>query len=410
MISIIGIVSVLAIAFLLSEDRSAVQVRYALQTIILIIVVAAVALLTPVGAAILDTMRAGVSSVIEYANEGIEFAFGPLALPENGFIVAFQILPIIIFIASLVSVLFHIGVMNLIIRVIGGTLRFVTGATRLESTVAAANIFVGMIESPLTILPYLKKMTRSQIFVLMSCGLSSVAGTVLVAYAAMGVDLNLLLVAAFLGAPGGLLFGRILVPETEEQFDISSISNASDQADEERAGSIVEAATSGALMGMQIMISVIAVLVAFIALIALLNGILGGLGGLVGFPQLSMELILGYVFAPLMFLIGVPWDEAMQAGVFFGQKIILTDFIAYTNFVAMMDSFSTQGSVAMTVAICGFANLGGAGILVAGLTAVMPERKRELSQLGLKAVLAGALSNLHSAGIVSALMALKALV
>lgn len=408
MIGILGSALLLLVAYLLSEARSSVLLKYAARTYGLIIVFALVAILTPVGTAILDTMSRGVSSIIEYAQAGISFTFGSLADPANGFIVAFQVMPIIVFIASLVSVLFHIGVMRLIIRFIGGVLSWITGVTRLEGTVAAANIFIGMIEAPLTILPYLAKMSRAQIFVLMSCGLSSVAGTVLVAYAAMGVDLNLLLIAAFLGAPGGLLFGRILVPETETPFDLPE--DAAEQADDPtKSGSVIEAATDGAITGMQIMINVIAILIAFIGIIALLNGILGGLGSLAGLSQLSLELILGYIFAPFMFLVGVPWEEAVLAGNLFGQKIVANDFIAYTNFMGMADQFGTAGTVAVTIALCGFANLGGAGILVAGLSSVMPERRAEISKLGLKAVLAGALSNLNTAAIVSAIYAIKAL-
>ena len=407
MIGIVGSALIVALAVLLSEQRSAVRFVDAGKTYALIVVVALIAILTPVGTAALSTMSAGVSSIIVYAQAGIEFVYGSLADPRNGFVLAFQILPIIVFIASLVSVLFHIGVMKWVIRLIGGALSWVTGASRLEATCAAANIFVGMIEAPLTILPYLPKMSRSQIFVLMSCGLSSVAGTVLVAYAAMGIDLNLLLIAAFLGAPGGLLFGRLLVPETQEPFDITSAPSAKD--DPTRAGSVIEAATEGAITGMQIMINVTAILIAFIGIIALLNGIIGGLGSLAGVSNLSLQLILGYIFAPLMFLVGVPWEEAIQAGNLFGQKLVVSEFIAYTNFSASADAFGPEATIAITIALCGFANLGGAGILVAGLSSVMPERRAEISKLGFKAVLAGSLSNLNAAAIVSAIYAVKAL-
>lgn len=395
----------LAVAVLLSEARGAIHYVNAAKALALQIAIAVLALVTPVGQAVLQALSSGVVEAISYANEGIGFVFGPLADPASGLILALQVLPVIIFIATIMAVLFHIGVMTWVIRIIGGALRFLTGASRLESTCGAANIFVGMAESPLTVLPYLPKISRAQLFVMMSLGLSSVAGTVLVAYSALGIRSDLLLTAAFMAPAGGILFGRLLVPETEEPFDLdegddtgpSNLSNAS---------SLIEAATDGATLGMQIMLSVIAVLIGFIAGIALLNGILGGVGSLLGFPELSLELIIGYAFAPISFIIGVPWEETTQAGVFLGQKVVLNEFLAYANFAPVADNFSAAGQIALTVAMCGFANFGGLAILIAGLGAAVPERKAEISKLGIKALLAGTLSNFTSAAIVSVLFAL----
>lgn len=395
----------LAVAVLLSEARGAIHYVNAVKALALQIAIAVLALVTPVGQAVLQTLSSGVVEAISYANEGIGFVFGPLADPASGLILALQVLPVIIFIATIMAVLFHIGVMTWVIRIIGGGLRFLTGASRLESTCGAANIFVGMAESPLTVLPYLPKISRAQLFVMMSLGLSSVAGTVLVAYSALGIRSDLLLTAAFMAPAGGILFGRLLVPETGEAFDLgegddtgpSNLSNAS---------SLIEAATDGATLGMQIMLSVIAVLIGFIAGIALLNGVLGGVGTLLGFPELSLELIIGYAFAPISYIIGVPWEETTQAGVFLGQKVVLNEFLAYANFSPVADNFSAAGQIALTVAMCGFANFGGLAILIAGLGAAVPERKAEISKLGIKALLAGTLSNFTSAAIVSVLFAL----
>jgi concentrative nucleoside transporter, CNT family len=395
----------LAVAVLLSEARGSIHYVNAAKALALQIAIAVLALVTPVGQAVLQALSSGVVEAISYANEGIGFVFGPLADPASGLILALQVLPVIIFIATIMAVLFHIGVMTWVIRIIGGALRFLTGASRLESTCGAANIFVGMAESPLTVLPYLPKISRAQLFVMMSLGLSSVAGTVLVAYSALGIRSDLLLTAAFMAPAGGILFGRMLVPETEEPFDLdegddtgpSNLSNAS---------SLIEAATDGATLGMQIMLSVIAVLIGFIAGIALLNGILGGVGSLLGFPELSLELIIGYAFAPISYIIGVPWEETTQAGVFLGQKVVLNEFLAYANFAPVADNFSAAGQIALTVAMCGFANFGGLAILIAGLGAAVPERKAEISKLGIKALLAGTLSNFTSAAIVSVLFAL----
>ncbi|MFT4630444.1 MAG: CNT family concentrative nucleoside transporter [Dinoroseobacter sp.] len=401
MIAIVGIIALLGIAFLFSESRKSVQIDGVVKTLLLQIAIAVFALVTPIGAGVLNVLKQGVEKGIGYGNVGIEYIFGSLALPENGFVLAFQVFPIIIFIASVFSVLFHLRIMDLVIKVLGGGIRFITGASRLESTCAAANIFIGMTEAPLVILPYLKRISRSQLFIVMAVGLSSVAGTVLVAFASLGIRIDLLLTAAFMAAPAGLLIGRILVPETGTPFDIGESAESKAELDASRASSVIEAASNGAMIGMQVFLNVLAVLLAFVALIALLNGILGGVGAWFGFPQLSMELILGYLFSPISFLIGIPWEEAQRAGALLGQKLILNEFVAYANFAPNMDTFSAHGQIVITIALCGFANFGGVGILVAGLSAVVPERKSEISSLGVKAVLAGTLANFMSASIVS---------
>ncbi|MEP1420678.1 MAG: nucleoside transporter C-terminal domain-containing protein [Erythrobacter sp.] len=405
LIGLLGIAVLIGVAVLLSEARGHIHYINAAKALTLQIAIAVLALVTPAGQAVLQTLSSGVVEAISYANEGIGFVFGPLSSPADGLILAFQVLPVIIFIATIMAVLFHIGIMTWVIRIIGGALRFLTGASRLESTCGAANIFVGMAESPLTVLPYLPKISRAQMFVMMSLGLSSVAGTVLVAYSALGIRSDLLLTAAFMAPAGGILFGRILVPETGEAFDLDEADNANPSS-LSNASSLIEAATDGATLGMQIMLSVIAVLIGFIAAIALLNGILGGIGGLLGFPDLSLELIVGYAFAPISYIIGVPWEEATRAGVFLGQKVVLNEFLAYANFSPVADSFSAAGQITLTIAMCGFANFGGLAILIAGLGAAVPERKAEISKLGIKALLAGTLSNFTSAAIVSVLFAL----
>ncbi|MEM1052663.1 MAG: nucleoside transporter C-terminal domain-containing protein [Pseudomonadota bacterium] len=401
----LGIVILLGVSVLFSEARASIQYVNAARALVLQIAVAVLALVTPVGQAVLQTLSSGVVEAISYANTGIAFVFGPLADPAQGLVLAFQVLPVIIFVATIMAVLFHIGIMTWVIRIIGGALRFLTGASRLESTCGAANIFVGMAESPLTVLPYLPKISHAQLFVMMSLGLSSVAGTVLVAYSALGIRSDLLLTAAFMAPAGGILFGRMLVPETEEAFDLDD-GDDEGPANLSNASSLIEAATDGATLGMQIMLSVIAVLIGFIAAIALLNGILAGVGELLGIPDLSLELVIGYAFAPVSYIIGVPWEETTRAGVFLGQKVVLNEFLAYANFAPVADSFSAQGQIALTIAICGFANFGGLAILIAGLGAAIPERKAEISKLGLKALLAGTLSNFTSAAIVSVIFAL----
>ncbi|GGX73575.1 nucleoside permease [Litorimonas cladophorae] len=409
MTGIIGIFVLLGVAWLFSDAKKSVRYDLAARTLALQIAIAIFALLTPVGDVVLGAMSAGVEAMTGYVKQGTVFMFGELGDEKGGtnVIFFFQILPIIIFIAALFAILFHLRIMGWIIRGIGGVVRRITGASRLESTCAAANIFVGMAEAPLTVLPYLPKITRSQLFVMMSLGLSSVAGTVLVAYSAIGIDPKLLITAALMAAPGGLLMGRILVPETETPFDIDSL-DAKD-VDKNRAGSLIEALTNGAMTGLQIMLAVMALLVAVLSVIALINGIMGGIGGWFGYPDLSLEGVFSVLFRPVAWMIGVPWDESAAAGRFLGEKVVLNEFLAYFNFTGVKDDFSVQGQIAITLALCGFANFGGLAILIAGLSAVVPERKTEISKLGLRTVLAGNLSNFMSAAIASVVIAVASL-
>ena len=255
-----------------------------------------------------------------------------------GTILAFQVFPIIIFLATLFAILFHLKIMDIVIKSLGSVVRFVTGASRLESTVSAASIFVGMVEAPLAILPYLKRMTRSQLFTVMSCGMASIAGTVLVVYMSLGVDGKLLIIASFMAAPGGLLMGKLLIPETEEPFDIANFKESSED-NPNKATNLIEAATTGALTGLEIMLNVLAVIIAFVAVIALVNGIFSDIGGLFGYPEFSLETVFGYLFAPIAWLIGVPAGEVLQAGPFLGQKLVANEFLAYLNFHQRHEQF-----------------------------------------------------------------------
>ena len=398
--NILGVIVILAIAIGLSEARGAINYKNAARTLGLQFVIAILVLALPGSSAVMGKISTGVTNIINFANQGTDFVFGPLAHAENGFILAFQVFPIIIFIATVFAILFHLRIMDLIIKFLGGIVRKITGASRLESTVAAASIFIGMVEAPLAILPYLKKMSRSQLFTVMSCGLASIAGTVLVAYTALGVRLDLLLTASFMAAPGGLLMGRLLVPETETPFDIKSFKEASEHEDPNKPTNLIEAATSGAIVGLQIMLNVIAVIIAFVAVIAMVNAMFGGIGSLFGHPEFSLEYVFGIIFAPIAWLVGVPWEEARAAGPFLGQKLVANEFLAYLNFTKDIANFSDQAQIAITVALCGFSNFVGVGILMAGLGAVVPERKQEISKLGMKALLAGSLSNFMSAALV----------
>ncbi|WP_435955351.1 NupC/NupG family nucleoside CNT transporter [Dryocola sp. BD626] len=422
LMGLIGMIVLLLIAVLLSSNRKAINLRTVLGAWLIQVGIGALILYVPVGRKVLLAMSEGVANVIAYGNAGISFLFGGLASDKmfelfggGGFIFALRVLPIIVFFSSLIAVLYYLGIMQLVIRILGGGLRKVLKTSRTESLSATANIFVGQTEAPLVVRPYIATMTRSELFAVMCGGLASVAGSVLAGYAQMGVPLEYLIAASFMAAPGGLLFAKIMLPETETPNDAPQLESMKNDPD--RPANVLDAAASGAASGMQLALNVGAMLLAFVALIALLNGMLSGIGGWFNYPQLSMELILGWVFAPLAWLIGVPWAEANVAGSFIGQKLIINEFVAYLNFgeylkddatvaAAGLQVLSDHSKAIISFALCGFANLSSIAILIGGLGSMAPNRRHEIAQLGLKAVAAGTLSNLMSATIAGVFLAL----
>lgn len=306
--------------------------------------------------------------------------------------------------------------MQWIIRIIGGGLQKALGTSRTESMSATANIFVGQTEAPLVVRPFIPTMTQSELFAIMVGGLASIAGSVLAGYAQMGVPIEYLVAASFMAAPGGLLMAKLMHPETEvAKNDMSDLPE-----DPDKPANVLDAAAAGASSGMHLALNVGAMLLAFVGLIAMINGIIGGIGGWVGMPQLTLELILGYVFMPLAFLIGVPWNEALVAGSFIGQKIIVNEFVAYLNFAPYLKDIADGGMVvaetglAMTdrtkaiisFALCGFANLSSIAILLGGLGAMAPNRRHDLATMGIRAVIAGSLANLMSATLAGLFLAI----
>ncbi|NUU66224.1 NupC/NupG family nucleoside CNT transporter [Enterobacteriaceae bacterium BIT-l23] len=422
LMGIIGMVALLLIAVLLSSNRRAINLRTVLGAWLIQVGIGALILYVPAGRRVLLAMSEGVSKVISYGNDGISFVFGGLASDKmfelfggGGFVFALRVLPIIVFFSSLIAVLYYLGIMQLVIRILGGGLRMVLKTSRTESLSATANIFVGQTEAPLVVRPYIATMTRSELFAVMCGGLASVAGSVLAGYAQMGVPLEYLIAASFMAAPGGLLFAKLMIPETEKPHDAPDPETLKNDPD--RPTNVLDAAAAGAASGMQLALNVGAMLLAFVALIALLNGMLSGIGGWFNHPELSLQLILGWVFAPLAWLIGVPWSEATVAGSFIGQKLIINEFVAYLNFGEYLKDDATVAAAGLQVlsdhtkaiisfALCGFANLSSIAILIGGLGSMAPTRRHEVAQLGLKAVAAGTLSNLMSATIAGIFLAL----
>lgn len=405
LMSAVGVGVVLLIAWLLSTNRRAVNLRtvgvaFALQALL-----AAVVLYLPQGGAVLDRLVRGFQHVIDYGNAGIEFLFGPQIVPTLGVTIAFNVLPVIIFFAALMSLLYYLRIMPLFVGTVGGWLHRLLGTSEAESISAASNIFVGHTDAPLVVRPYLAHMTESELFAVMTGGCATIAGGVMMAYATMGVELKYLITASFMAAPGGLLMAKILVPETDEPLKIDA--SARDE-DVEQPINAFEAIGNGALTGLNIAVSVGAMLIAFVALIYMVNGLFGWVGSWFGFDGLTLQWLLGKLFAPIAFLLGVPWSEAATAGSLIGQKFVINEFFAYLAFVEVRGELSPYTQLVVTFALCGFSNLGSIAILLGGLGAVIPKRRHDIARLGLKAVVAGTLVNLMNAALAGFFFSLTA--
>jgi CNT family concentrative nucleoside transporter len=421
-IGICGMFVLIALAVLISNNRRAINLRTVVCAFIVQVSIGAIVLYVPAGRAFLAMLTDGMSNIIGYGNQGISFIFGGLVSDKmfevfggGGFVFALRVLPVIVFFSSLIAVLYYLGVIQIIIRVLGGGLQKVLGTSRTESLSATANIFVGQTEAPLIVRPYIATMTQSELFAVMCGGLASIAGSVMAGYAQMGVPLEYLIAASFMAAPGGLLFAKLMVPETEKTNDRADASEL--MSEDEKPANVIDAAATGASSGMQLALNVGAMLLAFIALLALLNAMLGGICGWFGYENVTFELILGWLFAPLAYVIGVPWQEASVAGSFIGQKLILNEFVAYMNFSAYlkpddvvmaagMEVMSERTKAIISFALCGFANLSSIAILIGGLGCMAPNRRKDIARFGLRAVAAGMLSNLMSAAIAGIFLSL----
>jgi len=399
MTGLLGIAVLLGAAYALCDNRKAIRWRTVGAALAIQISIGFIVFAVPAGRETLQWLSNGVTNAIGAGKEGVDFLFGPLTsdeAPSIGFIFVFRVLPMIIFFSSLIAVLYHIKVMGLGIRFLGGGLKKLRGTSRTESLSAAANIVVGQTEAPLVVKPYISRMTSSELFAVMVGGLASVAGSILAGYVALGVGSISLIAASFMAAPGGLLFAKLMKPEV----DVPHEGNLGFAEGDEKPANIVDAAAVGASTGLTLALNVGAMLLAFIGLIALFNVMLGGIGGWFGHGDLSLQMILGYCFAPLAWLIGMPWDDAVKGGSLIGQKLILNEFVAYVQYIKWQDLLSPKAQAIGAVALCGFANLSSIGILLGGLGGMAPNRRSEIARLGFKAVIAGTFSNLTSAAIV----------
>ena len=410
--SLAGMALILLIAFALSSNRKAIRPRVVLAAFALQAGFAALVLVTPWGRAVIGAMSNGVSHLLGYAQAGIDFLFGNLAKPElGGYSFAIAALPVIIFFASIVSILYYLGVMQLIVRWLGGAIQWITGISKVESLAAAANIFVGQSEAPLVVRPYLAELRPAQIFTIMAVGMAGVAGTILLAYAAMfgpqkDFYLPYLLAASFMSAPGGILMAKIIMPDEPGELGVDPVIEGEVTFGEEKPANVIMAAAEGAQTGVKLAVAVGAMVLAFVALVALANGILGGVGGWLGRPDLSFQLILGTVFAPVFWLLGAPnWAESLNAGGYFGTKVVLNEFVSFIE-LGKDGALSNGTKAIVTFALCGFANFSSIAIQMAVTGGLAPNQRPVIARLGLKALAAGSLSNLMSAALAGLFLSL----
>jgi CNT family concentrative nucleoside transporter len=416
LLGLAGIAAIILIAVAFSSNRKAINLRvvgaaFALQAALAFLVIK-----TPWGRAVIQGMSDGVAELLSYATKGTEFLFGPSASNPLANTFAIAALPVIVFFASLVAILYHLGIMQKIVKWVGGAIGWVTGVSRVESLGAAANIFVGQSESPLVVRPYLQALPPSHLFTLMSVGMAGVAGTILAAYAGLLGEryLPYLLAAAFMSAPGGILMAKLIMPDElagSDELELKGGAASSAPEDEievhtfedgERPANIIMAAAQGAQTGVKLAVAVGAMVLAFVALVALANGILGGIGGWFGWPDLSFQAIVGTLFSPVMFLIGVPWNEAGVAGGLFGTKIVLNEFVAFIdlgNAAGPAAALTERSRAIVTFALCGFANFSSIAIQMAVTGNLAPNQRPMIAKLGLRALLAGSLANLMSAAL-----------
>ncbi len=444
--SILGIIFIFLVAFLLSNNKKKINWRTVIIGFLIQFGFAVIALKWSVGKYVLGKVALGVQSVINYANEGVSFIFGSLS--KDGSIFAVNVLSVIIFISAIVSILYYLGVMQFVIKIIGGGLAKLLGTSKLETISASANIFLGQTEAPLLIKPYVEKLTESELFTVMVGGLASVSGSILVGYSLLGIPIEYLVSASFMAAPAGLVISKIILPEIKEaevnneiemvkddsanvvdaaakgaidglglvlniaaillalpEIKEAEVNNEIEMVKDDSAN-VVDAAAKGAIDGLGLVLNIAAILLAFVALIALVNGLIGWVGGWFGFADLSLQTILGYIFSPVAAVIGVPWNEAVTAGSLIGQKVILNEFVAFTSLSPLMGTLSAKTVAIVTFSLCGFANISSIAILIGGIGGMAPNRKHDIARLGWKAVAAGTLCNLLSATIAGLLISI----
>ena len=403
--SIVGMAVLLIIAFLLSVNKKRISLRTTGAALVLQIAIGGIMLYFPPGKWLVEQAALGVHKIMSYSDAGSAFIFGALVgdkmdvlFDGAGFIFAFRVLPAIIFVTALISLLYYIRVMGGLIRILGGIFQKALSISKVESFVAVTTIFLGQNEIPAIVKPFINRLNRNELFTVICSGMASIAGSMMIGYAGMGVPIDYLLAASLMAIPGGILFARILSPATEESkvtFENLSFTDTPPK-------SVIEAVASGAMTGLKIAVGVATVVMTFVAIIALINGIIGGIGGWFGYGNITLEGIFGWILAPLAWIMGVDWADASLAGSLIGQKLAINEFVAYLNLSPYLQPGSTldvKTTAIISFALCGFANFGSIGVVVGAFSAISPQRAPEIAQLGMRALAAATLSNLMSATI-----------
>lgn len=403
--SIVGMAVLLIIAFLLSVNKKRISLRTTGAALVLQIAIGGIMLYFPPGKWLVEQAALGVHKIMSYSDAGSAFIFGSLVgdkmdvlFDGAGFIFAFRVLPAIIFVTALISLLYYIRVMGGLIRILGGIFQKALNISKVESFVAVTTIFLGQNEIPAIVKPFINRLNRNELFTVICSGMASIAGSMMIGYAGMGIPIDYLLAASLMAIPGGILFARILSPATEESkvtFENLSFTDTPPK-------SVIEAVASGAMTGLKIAVGVATVVMTFVAIIALINGIIGGIGGWFGYGNITLEGIFGWILAPLAWIMGVDWADASLAGSLIGQKLAINEFVAYLNLSPYLQPGSTldvKTTAIISFALCGFANFGSIGVVVGAFSAISPQRAPEIAQLGMRALAAATLSNLMSATI-----------
>jgi CNT family concentrative nucleoside transporter len=403
---ILGLLTMLGLAYAFSTSRRSIRLKTVAWGLGLQIAFAVFVLKAEIGRRIFQTAGNAVNRLLSYSFEGSKFVFGELGKQGSsmGFFFAFQVLPTIIFIAAFFAVLYHFGVMQFIIKQVARVMTRVMGASGAESLNVAASIFMGQTEAPLTIRPFLPDLTQSELMTVMTSGMAHVSGGIMAAYIAFGIDPKHLLSAVIMTAPGTLLMAKMLVPETEQPKTAGRVVMSEEEIETEKSENLLGAISRGTTDGLHLSLNIAAMLISFLALIALTDGLLGGIHnelarvGIGWFPA-SMERIFGIVFAPIAWLIGIPWHDCPIIGNLLGTRMVLNELVAFSMLGPQRAAMDPRSFTIATFALCGFANLSSIGIQIGGIGALAPNRKGDLARLGVRAMLAGTMANLMSASI-----------
>lgn len=393
---LLGIVAILGLLILFSRARKQINWRTLGVGLALQVLLSLLVLKWSVGFNAMKSVSKGLQKLTDFTNEGTSFVFGSLFGTENSFVFALNVLPVIIFLGAIIGALYYFRVIQFFVDIVGGALKWLLGTSKVESVWASTVIFLGQSEAPLVIQPYLKKLTRSELFTCMTGGFASVAGSTLIGYSLLGAPLEYLLAASVMNAPGSILVAKAFMPETEKTTLDANVRNVRDT----ESKNVVDAIGRGAMSGGQIAVAVGCLLIAFIAMISMLSAILGGIGSLFGQEGWSLEGLFGLLFSPVAWLIGVPWNEAHLVGSFIGEKTIINEFVGYTSFGANLENLSPKSIMISTFALAGFANISSIAIQIGALGGLVPERRGEVAKLAPIALITGFATNMLNAAIV----------